>query len=49
MYTYHYHLVFLPIERNEEGNDINKEVFKNTPHFVKNILRVNCIHNFYVQ
>ena len=37
MYKYYSCLGFLPIKNNEEENDINKEVFSSTPHFIKTV------------
>ena len=47
MYKYYSHIGFLLIKHDEEGNDIDKELFNSIPHFTKNSLHVNCIHDFF--
>ena len=42
-YKYYSRILFIPIKHIKEGK--YKEVFNNLPHFIKNILHVNCLHN----
>ena len=48
MYTYCSYLGFIPIKHNHEGRDIHNEIFNNIPHFIKNLLRINCLQYGFV-
>ena len=48
MYKYYSRLGLISIRKNEEGEDINNEIFNNIPHFIKNILHVNCLQNGFI-
>ena len=45
MYKYYSRLGFSAIKKNEEGKDTHNEIFKNILHFIKKLMRADCIQD----
>ena len=48
MYKYYYWLGFFKIKQSGERNYIHNEIFKYTPHFMKNCSPINCLQYGFV-